>query len=333
MAPLRSTLTILACVSLALVGCESNAEGQGSPQKRMNDNSVITQDVTIKRVVNEQILKPFAAESGRLCGYKDPQGKVVVAPIYDTCGAMSDGMAYVGLFLDDMGEQYNIGYINHLGKVAIPLENKVDNDWKFDVRDFSEGLVAVSKNGKWGYINKAGKIVIDHTYDSAGDFDDGVAVAALTDQGFGLIDKTGKEVVAFSYADISEFSNGFAMAKDAKSNKYGVIDNKGKSYGDFAWDDAISFSEGLAAVAIGKGESFKWGFVDETGLTVIKPTYDMVSVDMGGDSIDNIGGLFQNGVVDVYEENPDSFTVITIDKTGKQLKKEVYDNMMSAFTN
>lgn len=332
MALFRSTLTLLACVSLSLVGCDSNAEGQDSPQNRTDDSSVVIQDKKANQTAPKQSLQPFADDSGRLCGYKNAQGKIVVKPIYDVCGPMSDGMAYVGLFLDDMGEQYKIGYINHMGKVVIPLERKVDNDWNFDVRDFSEGLAAQSKEGKWGYINKAGEVAIDYVYDSAGDFDGGVAVASSNDQGFGLIDKTGKAVVAFNYADISEFSNGFAMAKDSKTNKYGVIDKKGKVHGGFLWDDAGLFSEGLAAVAVGKDENFKWGFVDETGSTVIKPTYDMVFADMGGDSIDSVGGLFRNGVVDVYEEDPNSFTVITIDKTGKQLNKKIYDNMASALT-
>lgn len=333
MAPLRSTLAFLACVSLSLVGCDSNAQGQDSTKKSANNSSAATQNTKDEQVTQELSLQPFADSSSHLCGYKDAQGKTVVEAIYDTCGPMSDGMAYVGVFLDDMGEQYKIGYINHLGKVAIPLENKVDNNWKFDIRDFNEGLAAQSKDGKWGYINKAGDVVINYIYDSAGDFDGGVAVASSNDQRYGLIDKTGKAVVEFNYADISEFSNGFALAKDSKTNKYGVIDKEGKVHGGFMWDDAGLFSEGLAAVAIGKGESFKWGFVDETGTAVIKPAYDMVLVDMGGDSIDSIGGLFRNGVVDVYEETPNSFTVITIDKTGKQLNKQVYDNMASAFTN
>lgn len=332
MAPLRSTLTFLACISLSLVGCDSNAEGQDSSQKRTNNSSAVTQDTEESQSIQELGLQPFADNSSHLCGYKDTQGKTVVEAIYDTCGPMSDGMAYVGVFLDDMREQYKIGYIDHLGKVAIPLENKVDNDWKFDVRDFNEGLAAQRKDDKWGYINKEGHVVIDYIYDTAGDFNGGVAVASSNDQKFGLIDKTGKAVIAFKYADISEFDNGFAVAKDSKTNKYGVIDNKGKVHGGFVWDDAGPFSEGLAAVATGQGESVKWGFVDETGSTVIKPTYDMVFVDMGGDSIGSIGGLFHDGVIDVYEETPNSFIVITIDKTGKELNKKVYDNMMSAFT-
>lgn len=45
-----------------------------------------------------------------------------------------------------------------------------------NAQDFSEGLAAVQKNGKWGYINTAGKTVIPFTYDIAYAFSEGYAV-------------------------------------------------------------------------------------------------------------------------------------------------------------
>lgn len=37
-------------------------------------------------------------------------------------------------------------------------------------RDFSEGLVEVKQNGKYGIIDKTGKVVIPLMYDSVGNF-------------------------------------------------------------------------------------------------------------------------------------------------------------------
>lgn len=56
---------------------------------------------------------------------------------------------------------------------------------------FSEGLAAVQKNGKWGFINTAGKVVIPFKYDEALDFDDDIAEVMQGDKVF-YIDKTGK---------------------------------------------------------------------------------------------------------------------------------------------
>ncbi|WP_153720910.1 WG repeat-containing protein [Sporosarcina cascadiensis] len=45
-----------------------------------------------------------------------------------------------------------------------------------DAKTFSEGLAAVGKNGKWGYINEAGETVIDFQYDRAHSFSEGKAI-------------------------------------------------------------------------------------------------------------------------------------------------------------
>ena len=47
-----------------------------------------------------------------------------------------------------------------------------------DALDFSEGYAAVKKDGKWGYIDETGKVVVDFQFDWAGYFCEGVAVVA-----------------------------------------------------------------------------------------------------------------------------------------------------------
>lgn len=99
---------------------------------------------------------------------------------------------------------------------------------------FSEGLAKFQSGGKYGYIDKSGKVVIEPQYQIASDFSEGIASVRIDDGSrFGkwrYIDKTGKT----------------------------VIDNP-------AFQDANSFNEGLARVAI-KG---KWHFINKTGQIVI----------------------------------------------------------------
>lgn len=45
-----------------------------------------------------------------------------------------------------------------------------------DARTFSEGLAAVKRGDKWGYINESGKVVIDFQYDRAYSFSEGKAL-------------------------------------------------------------------------------------------------------------------------------------------------------------
>ncbi|MDR7857459.1 WG repeat-containing protein [Tissierella sp.] len=83
-------------------------------------------------------------------------------------------------------------------------------------RNFSEGLAAVMKDGKWGYIDKTGKTVLEFKYDIAYSFSENKALVGMIgtkDDGYdeysaiswGLIDKEGKSTPLL-YDDGSQFS-------------------------------------------------------------------------------------------------------------------------------
>ncbi len=52
-----------------------------------------------------------------------------------------------------------------------------------DAQEFSEGLAAVKKDGKWGYINEQGKVVVPFQYDVAYIFNEGYAVVGTIEHG------------------------------------------------------------------------------------------------------------------------------------------------------
>jgi hypothetical protein len=66
---------------------------------------------------------------------------------------------------------------------------------------FSEGLACVEIEGKMGYIDRTGCIVIAPQFEIANDFSEGLAIV-VTDGGYGYIDKEGKLVIEkqFSWA-------------------------------------------------------------------------------------------------------------------------------------
>lgn len=81
------------------------------------------------------------------------------------------------------------------------------------------------------------------------------------------------------------------------------------------------FSEGLAAVGQGDYESMKWEFIDTLGKVIIEPKYDHVYIDPMDDSSDVFGGYFENGTIDVYQDDENQkVTSITMDKKGKERK-------------
>lgn len=77
----------------------------------------------------------------------------------------------------------------------------------FSVEENSAALFPVIQNGKWGYIDKIGKMVITPQYDCAWDFSEGLA-AVQVGAYRGFIDEKGAMVVKPEYAMTRAFSEG-----------------------------------------------------------------------------------------------------------------------------
>lgn len=91
-------------------------------------------------------------------------------------------------------------------------------------QQFSNGLAAVRIDGKYGYIDVSGKVVIAPRFDQAEEFDQGLAVAGEMEKGaLGVIDQSGNYVVepTFSYAKI--FSDEIILGVSPKNSKHGYI--------------------------------------------------------------------------------------------------------------
>ena len=76
-------------------------------------------------------------------------------------------------------------------------------------------------NGKYGFKNKSGEIVIPAKYQQANNFREGLARFRL-DNKWSFVDKTGKEVIPINYQSVSDFYDGLAMV--ILDNKWGFID-------------------------------------------------------------------------------------------------------------
>lgn len=145
------------------------------------------------------------------CGFKNTEGKIVVAAEYDFCGNFSEGMAYLlkqNLKADSDGAYY-LGYMNSACQLAIPVDIEADYGWMLNPRNFNQGVVALLKKVKWSYLNKEGDIAIPFTFDSATDFTNDVATVSK-DYKYGVINCSGKSVVDFKYNNIGDFQDGLA---------------------------------------------------------------------------------------------------------------------------
>ena len=88
-----------------------------------------------------------------------------------------------------------------------------------------DGLASVLKDGKYGFIDKDGAVVIRPQYDFVSGFKEGLSHAKKGSKK-GYIDTQGKEVIPFEYDFANDFENG--IAKVSKDDKWFYIDKTGK---------------------------------------------------------------------------------------------------------
>ena len=168
-----------------------------------------------------------------------------------------------------------------------------------EARSFENGLAAVKKNGKWGFIDKTGKEVIPMQYSDVGYFNEGLVPVELGEQ-WGFFDNKGQEVipVKLQYDNVWSFREGLAKVCKIGNFECGFIDKTGQEVIPVQYKQAMSFHEGLAVVS--KGE---WGIIDKTGREIVPLQYN------------DIPSNFINGLSVVEKDNKWKF----IDRTGKEV--------------
>ena len=149
----------------------------------------------------------------------------------------------------------------------------VDNDYLYTLdgrwdgaKDFSENLAAVKKDGKWGYIDCDGNVIVKPMYSSANSFSEGLA-AVQNDGKWGYIDKTGKLVIPFTLESTYAFSEGLAVY--SKGNYYGYINTAGETVIEAIYSEASSFQDGIACVK----KDNRYGYIKQDGTAVTEFIY------------------------------------------------------------
>ena len=159
---------------------------------------------------------------------------------------------------------------------------------------FADFLAPVKKNGKWGFINGEGKFIIEPRFEDAFLFSD--QAAAVKEGGlWGFVNRTGKFIVEPKYEDAAIFRQGLAAVK--WQGRWGFIDKTGEMVVPPRFEQVYFFQEDrCGAYADGK-----WGFIDRKGQFLIPPKYEEVLAFSEGLAAVNLGGKrdgkdFQGGV-------------------------------------
>ena len=172
-------------------------------------------------------------------------------------------------------------------------------------------LERTEENGKFGFADKRGNIVIPCTWDYVYPFKEGLA-RVLQNMKYGFIDKTGKVIIPCRWRAAYSFNEGLARIMD-KKGKWGFIDKTGAEVSPCQWERVEKFCEGLACV---KNDEGYIGFIDTTGKVIISCDWKLADSFNGEQII----------VVDEFDHR------FTFDKSGNLLEFDLDDNIKDKST-
>jgi WG containing repeat len=140
------------------------------------------------------------------------------------------------------------------------------------------------RDGKFGYIDKAGKIIIPPRFDYARDFSEGLATVKIGDKA-GCIDLNGKIIIPPQFDSIGEFKNGLAeitldRLENGKIDKTGKIVTAPSSGKRKRKPTPLSDNEPLQSEDNGLTlieEGGKYGHQDRSGKIVIPTQFDFAA--------------------------------------------------------
>ena len=193
-------------------------------------------------------------------GLMDKNGQVLIPATCENIISLSSG----GLCW--IVKNRKNGIVNISGKEIVPFEFDELN-W-----DAESHLISVKKNGLWGCWNDKGEEVIPLTYNKVYFFSEGLA--AVEKEGkIGFIDEKNNVVIPFQFAPFwtYQFKEGLSPFK-SDTGKHGFINNKGEIVILPKYDMALAFTNGLGYVKLGDHA----GFVDKNGIEVVPLDFEDV---------------------------------------------------------
>ena len=230
-------------------------------------------------------------------GYIDASGRFVIGPYRNWLQPrpFHDGFA-ITLLTGEPGTRNVPALIDRQGRVVLAgttireaavfsdglLPASRDGRWGFidralnwiidpafdDAGNFSEGLAAVKRGPHWGFVDKTGKLTVPPAFEFVWAFHEGLARVR---QGglIGFVDRDGKSVLPPQFASATSFNDGRAFASPADKALFSLIDKLGNTLTPARFETAREFAETLAAVC----QHGRCGFIDRDGGWRIEPRF------------------------------------------------------------
>jgi hypothetical protein len=142
----------------------------------------------------------------------------------------------------------------------------------------SKDLLPIEVENKFGYINPAGKMIIEPQFKFAHSFSEGLAVVEMLEDDeeyggkFGYIDSTGTLIITPIYDAANDFTQGWAMVKNSVGGFF-YINKLGKptiTNTFFECYNAQSFP-----IPVRETQHSKVGYINQKGEYIIQPKFDV----------------------------------------------------------
>ena len=212
-----------------------------------------------------------AVKTGGKWGFINKNGQWAIPAQYDNAANFRSGLASVYNAPDDY-------FINPKGKIVYP---PLFDEWLYHPGDGT--CIAFKKEGKYGFADSTGRIIIQPQYETAYSFSEGLAYVTDDNHGTGFINMQGEYVIPPKY----EF-NGPVYCQEGRviicqNNLRGFMDKNGEKITPIQYDYATPFHNGFAKVAY-RDEAkmtsiyveYAYGYINRNGKEIIPCLYDKI---------------------------------------------------------
>ena len=143
---------------------------------------------------------------------------------------------------------------------------------------YSEGLAAFKIDSRWGYLDTYDRIAIQPQYEEVGEFHQGIAIVKKNGKS-NLIDKSGKELLNNYYQRISLTEDNYYLTEE--NDKFGLVNAYGNEVSIPKFDEIRR--EGNDHILIRRGE--KYGIMRESGEYSLPIYYKNIVFDKGNERV------------------------------------------------
>jgi hypothetical protein len=146
--------------------------------------------------------------------------------VYPLIVTVEENIEHMGQFMGTLHEseedEHGVNGIVDRKKMKI----LICEDSKVQLKKKAGNKIHFSSNGKAGYMDEAGNVIVQAKYDALCDFENGCSIVTINDK-YGLIDETGKEIIPVEYDSLeSDSESGFFEVEI--NERQGLIDKTGK---------------------------------------------------------------------------------------------------------